>query len=161
MYIPDYERYKRPSEEGKSLPSSEIETNTVIPSILQEDCPYNNEGLPGSTDSSGILRIMKMLHIVMDGYVHYNYAITSDNTSMMKHMTYPETRTTGKKNIGDYLPKDIHVPQWFAEPSHNIKCFTGGLFELIKMIKSMKKLDALRLKKYYSYYIKMKRKKEC
>ena len=28
-------------------------------------------------------------------------------------------------------------------------------FELVKSIKKMKKLDALRLKKYYSYYIKI------
>ena len=64
------------------------------------------------------------------------------------------TTPTSNQNIGGYLPKEIPIPK-FSDPNHRTKCISGVLFELVKSVKSMKKLDALILKKYYSYYIKM------
>ena len=84
-----------------------------------------------------------------------------DNTSMMKHLIHPVIRPINKTTLGDYLPKEINVPQWFIDLIYRTKCIICTFFEIVKSIKSMKKLDALRLKKYYSYYIKMKRKKSA
>ena len=77
---------------------------------------------------------------------------------MMKHLIHPVIRPINKTTLGDYLPKEINVPQWFIDLIYRTKCIICTFFEIVKSIKSMKKLDALRLKKYYSYYIKMNRK---
>ena len=76
---------------------------------------------------------------------------------MMNHMPHPVTRPTCKKHIGGSLPKEIPVPEYFSDPTHRSKCVTEAFFELAKSVKGIAKLDTLRLKKYYSYYIKMNR----
>ena len=95
----------------------------------------------------------------MGDCVYYEYIGSDDDTITMKHLTHPETRPTRKKNIGGYLPKYIPVHQWFTDLTHRAKYVTCALFELIKSAKSMRELYSLRLKKDYSYYIKMNRKK--
>ena len=55
------------------------------------------------------------------------------------------------------------VPTWFADPTHRAKCVAGAFFEMTKgPISSTRatKLDALRMKKYYSYFIKQNCKKD-
>lgn len=74
-------------------------------------------------------------------------------------MTCPQTRPTGIKNIGGRLSKNIPEPKWFADPTYKDKCVAGAFFDLVKANKKMTKLDALRLKKYYSYFIKQNRTK--
>ena len=78
---------------------------------------------------------------------------------MRNHLTHPKIKPICKKHIGGYLPKEMHVFEWFAGPAHRSKCVVGELFELVKSVNNMNKLDVLILKKYYSYYIKMNRKR--
>ena len=78
---------------------------------------------------------------------------------MRNYLNHPVTKPTCKKHIGGYLSKEISMPQWFTDPTHRAKCVSGEFFELVKIFKSLKKLEALRLKNYCSYYIKMNRKK--
>ena len=87
------------------------------------------------------------------------YIVSDDDSTMRKYLTHPDKKPAGRKNIGGCLPKEIPVSEWYADPTHRAKCVAGAFFKLVKSIKKMKKLDALRLKKYYSYYIKMNRKK--
>ena len=77
----------------------------MIPSSLREDFPCKYEGSPGSMESSGMMWTMKRLHIVVLSGVYYEYSVSGDDTSMMKHLTHPEPRLTQKKNICGYLPK--------------------------------------------------------
>ena len=91
--------------------------------------------------------------------VYYEYIVSDDDTSMRKHLNDHMKRPTCKKNIGGYLFEEIPVPTWFSDPAHRTKCVVGAFFELVKSIKSMKRLDEMILKKYYSYYIKMNRKR--
>ena len=78
---------------------------------------------------------------------------------MRKYLAHPDKKPAGRKNIGECLPKEIPVPEWYTDPTHRVKCVLDSLFELVKSVKKMRKLDALKLKKYYLYYIKMKRKR--
>ena len=76
---------------------------------------------------------------------------------MKKYITHPHYKPRGWKNHGGSLPLDIPVPQWFADPTHRAKCVAGSFFEMTKGAKSdtrATKIDALRMKKYYSYFIK-------
>ena len=60
-------------------------------------------------------------------------------------------------------PPHIPEPKWFADPTHRAKCIAGSFFEMTKGPVSptrATKLDALRMKKYYSYFIKQNCKKD-
>ena len=85
--------------------------------------------------------------------LYYAYTVSDDDTSTRKNLTHPMTRPTGKTYIGGYLSKEILVLHYFANSTHRDRYAAGAFFELVKSVKSMKKLDALRLKYYYSYYI--------
>lgn len=77
---------------------------------------------------------------------------------MKKIMQHPYTSPRGRKNNGGDLLKEITPPSWFADPNHRAKSVGNIMFELVKSIKDMNKLDALRIKKYYSFYVKQNRK---
>ena len=96
---------------------------------------------------------------MMSRCVYYEYIVSDDDTTMKKYLTHPEKRPRGEVNIGGRLPKEIPVPKWFADPTHCAKCVAGKFFNYNKKNKNMSKLDCLRLKKYYSYYIKCNRHK--
>ena len=78
---------------------------------------------------------------------------------MKKTLTHPFTLPRGEVIQGGILPLQIPVPTWFSDPNHRAKCVGGMVFDLVSSTKSMHKLDALRLKKYYSYFIKKNRMK--
>ena len=80
--------------------------------------------------------------------------VIDDDTCMVNIMSHPYTLPRGRKNIGGILPKQIEVPQWFCDPNYSAKCVGGMVFELVSKNKTMSKLDALRFKKQYQYYIK-------
>ena len=134
-------------------------TNVLKPSNKHDTCPCNFDGSPGSMESDGMLWMMKRLHTMMSGCVYYEYIVSDDDTTMKKYLTHPEKRPRGEVNIGGRLPKEIPVPKWFADPTHRAKCVAGKFFNYNKVNKNMSKLDCLRLKKYYSYYIKCNRNK--
>lgn len=90
------------------------------------------------------------------------YIITDDDTKIKKYISHPKYKPNGRKNIGGSLPVDIPEPNWYADPTHRAKCVAGSFFDLCKGKKSdtrATKLDAFRMKKYYSYYIKQNRDK--
>ena len=147
-----------PLELDQLVQVEEMSTN-MIEHDTHNNCPCNYSGSSGAMESDGMLYLMKRLHTVMKGKIFYEYIVSNDDNKMKKYLTHPEKRPTGKKNIGGRLPKQIPVPKWFADPTHRAKCVAGAFFYLIKCNKKMTKLDALRLKKYYSYFIKQNRHK--
>ena len=105
---------------------------------------------------------MQQLETKYNGAIFLDYVVTDDDTKMKKYLTHPKYRPNGKKNIGGQLPLSIPEPNWYADPTHRAKCVAGAFFELTKGKKSASrahKLDAFRMKKYYSYYIKQNRAK--
>ena len=94
-----------------------------------------------------------------DRLYFYEYTVSNDDMTTKKYLTHPEKKSTGKMNIGRRLPKEIPIPKWFADPTHRAKCVAGKFFNYNKASNKMTKLDCLRLKKYYSYYIKTNRQK--
>ena len=147
-----------PLENNQQVSLEEMSTNMIM-NNTHTNCPCNYSGSSGAMDSDGMLFLMKRVHTVMQGKILYEYIVSDDDNKMKKYLTHPATRPTGKKNIGGRLPKEIPEPKWFADPTHRAKCVAGAFFDLVKSHKKMTKLDALRLKKYYSYYIKQNRHK--
>ena len=94
----------------------------------------------------------------MGGRAYYEYIVNDNNTAMRNYLTHLGKKQAAK-NIGGRLPKDMHVPWRFTDPAHFAKHVSGVLFELVKVVKGIKRLDALILKKYYVYYININRKK--
>ena len=154
-----HRRAVHPLEQGQIVSPEQMSTNVLEPSTEHQNCPCNYDGSPGSMESNGMLWLMKRLYKMMSGSVYYEFIVSDDDTTMKKYLTHPEKRPRGEKNIGGRLPKEIPVPTWFADPTHRAKCVAGKFFNYNKSEKNMSKLDCLRLKKYYSYYIKCNRKK--
>ena len=60
------------------------------------------------------------------------------------------------------MPDNIPEPNWYANPKHRAECAAGNFFGLTKGKKTETrayKIDAFRIKKYYTYYIKQNRSK--
>ena len=102
---PQYERYKHPLKEGQTVSHVEMESNMLIPSNLHAYFLCNYDGSTGSMESNVMLWMIKMLYIVMGGWVYYTYVVRDDETSMRKYLTHPETGPTFKKHIDGYLSK--------------------------------------------------------
>ena len=69
----------------------------------------------------------------------------------------------GVKSHGESLPNDNNTPKYFADPTHRAKYLAGTFVEMTKGAKSVTKadkLDALRMKKYYSYFVEQNCKKD-
>ena len=123
----------------------------------------NYDGSSGGMESEGLLLLLKKLRDKTNGEIYLDYVITDDDTKMKKFISHPEYKPRGWKNHGGSLPLDIPVPNWFADPTHRAKCVAGAFFETTKGPQSdtrATKLDALRMKKYYSYFIKQHCKKD-
>ena len=159
LFKPTYNRAVHELEKGQIVVPEQMATNVLEPSTNHPACPCNYDGSPGSMESDGMLWLMKRLHTMAAGSVFYEYIVSDDDTTMKKYLTHPAKRPTGVVNIGGRLPKEIPVPKWFADPTHRAKCVAGKFFQYNKTEKNMSKLDCLRLKKYYSYYIKSNRTK--
>ena len=73
--------------------------------------------------------------------------IVSDNDSTMRaHLKHEGTGKNAK------LPKEVHQPIFLCDPSHRLKVMVKDVFALAIMGDSKsecKKIDALRLKKYF------------
>ena len=159
QYQPTYKRVVHPLEHGQIVAPEHMSTNVLEPSEGHPSCPCNYDGSPGSMESDGMLWLIKRLHTMMSGCVFYEYIVSDDDTTMKKYLTHPDKRPKGAVNIGGRLPKEIPEPCWFADPTHRAKCVAGKFFKYNKSNSKMTKLDCLRLKKYYSYYIKTNRHK--
>ena len=159
LFRPTYQRSIHPLEKEQNVSQEQMATNVLEPSINHDCCPCNYDGSPGSMESDGMLLLMKRLHTMMSGSVYYEYIVSDDDTTMKKYLTHPAKRPRGEVNIGGRLPREIPAPKWFADPTHRAKCVAGKFFNYNKTEKKMSKLDCLRLKKYYSYYIKCNRNK--
>ena len=139
-----------------------INTGVISTDGLDHVCTRNYDGSSGAMESDGLLLLMKQLKERYNGDIWLEYVITDDDTKMKKYISHPKYRPRGKTNIGGSLPLDIPEPKWYADPTHRAKCVAGSFFELCKGKKSdirATKLDAFRMKKYYSYFIKQNRSK--
>ena len=113
-------------------------------------------------ESDGLLLILEELHKKYEGIIYIDYVVSDDDTKMRTYLQHPKYLPTGKKNIGGSLPSHLYVPKWYADPTHRAKCVAGAFFEMTKGKVSptrATKMDALHMKKYYSYYIKQNREK--
>ena len=80
--------------------------------------------------------------------------MTDDDSTMRSHL----------KNInkGGKLPNNILTPIFLADPSHRIKVMLKPIFAMVTDTKDpdkCKAVDAARIKRYASYYIRQNREK--
>ena len=147
-----------------SAPAREpITTNVIDVSVQDHYCTRNYDGSSGGMESEGLLLLMKKIDAKYEGELYLDTVVTDDDTKMKKYITHAEYKPRGWKNHGGSLPNHIPAPKWFADPTHRAKCVAGAFFEMTKGPKSSTratKLDALRMKKYYSYFIKQNCKKD-
>ena len=114
-------------------------------------------------ESDGLLQLMKELYDEYKNQIFYETIVTDDDTKIKKYLTYPFYASRGWVNKGGCLPLHMVEPAWFADPTHRAKCVSGVFFEMTKGPQSKtraNKLDALRMKKYYSYFVKKNRSKD-
>ena len=91
---------------------------------------------------------------IFNGLVYINELVTDDDSTMRAHL----------KNIsnGGKLPYIINEPQFLADPSHRVKVMCKPLFAMVTESKDpdkCKRVDAIRIKRYTSYYIRQNRTK--
>ena len=144
-------------------PREAITTNVIDTELQDHPCVQNYDGSSGGMESDGLLLLIKKLKERTNGEVYLDYIVTDDDTKMKKYITHAQYKERGWKNHGGSLPSDIPEPNWFADPTHRAKCVAGAFFEMTKGAKTdirATKLDALRMKKYYSYFIKQNCTKE-
>ena len=125
-------------------------------------CMRNYDGSSGGMESEGLLLMMRNLDKKYGGEIYLDTIVTDDDTKMKKFITHTKYKPRGWKNHGGSLPANIPEPKWFADPTHRAKCVAGSFFEMTKgpiSATRATKLDALRMKKYYSYFIKQNCKK--
>ena len=113
-----------------------------------EDCPRNYlTGSSKAMEASAALEIVSDLH---KKEVLVENIVSDDDSTMRAHLKHEDTAKNAK------LPKDVHQPIFLCDPSHRIKVMVKDFFALALMSDSKsecKKIDALRLKKYFGCWI--------
>ena len=109
----------------------------------------NYEGSSGAMESKLAVR---MIHDTWNksGKKVTIGTIVADDDSTLK-------ANTKNKNNGGLVSDEIEIPNFLADPSHRIKCIIRSVYKLVKKNKdpnSIKTIDAMRLKKYLSCYIR-------
>lgn len=98
------------------------------------------------------LEFVTHLHKCFDGKIYIKYIVADDDSTMrslLKHHT--EEQKSGK------LEREVIEPKWLADPSHRTKVVAKPIYALANAPKAkslVTKLDAMRVKKYYGYFIK-------
>ena len=75
---------------------------------------------------------------------------------------WPLTESGNKKRDTGRLPLSIPEPNWLADPTHRQKVFASKFFAAANppsLAKPVQKADAIRLKKYFGYWVKQNRDK--
>ena len=113
-----------------------------------EDCPRNY-----LTGSSKAMEVSAALEIILEldkKGVSVESIVSDDGSTMRAHLKHENTEKNAK------LPRYVHPPIFLCDPSHRIKVMIKEVFALALMSNSKsecKKIDALRLKKYFGCWI--------
>ena len=98
------------------------------------------------------LELVLRLETMFGGVVYIREIVTDDDSTMRSHLKQ-------KKN-GGKLPDRTITPIFLADPSHRIKVMLKPIFAMVTDTKDpdkCKAVDATRIKRYTSYYIRQNR----
>ena len=128
--------------------------NASAQPYADHNCTVNWEGSSGAMESALALTLVLAIHEKYNGLVYVEQIITDDNSTMQSHL----------KNVknGGKLPDHIRQPSFGADPSHRIKVMCKPIFAMVSDTKDpdkCKTVDATRIKRYTSYYIRQNRTK--
>ena len=101
------------------------------------------------------LQIVHSLHGDSKGDV-YIHSIVADDDSTMRSLLKYKSEEHKKGQLKEGVPE----PEWLADPTHRTKCVAKPIYGLASANKAtslVTKLDAMQLKKYYSYFVKQSR----
>ena len=120
-------------------------------------CPKNYYASSKAIEADTALTLCKTLYDSTQGSITIGFIVADDDSSMkakLQHKT--KTHKTGS------LPDNIPQPAWLADPSHRCKSISRPIFALASQGRKETEctnVDALRIKKYYGYAVRMNRDK--
>lgn len=117
-----------------------------------ENCVKNYENSSKAMEADVALELVEFLHNEHSGDVFIEHIVADDDSTMRSLLQHKSENSKKGK-----LKKSVDVPKWLADPSHRTKVVAKPIYALAAAPKSkslVTKLDAMRIKKYYSYFIK-------
>ena len=121
----------------------------VESTIPFHSCPKNFEGSPKAMEATGAKELTIDIHDKTHGYIWCKKIIADDDSSMKSYCSHSEG-----------LPHRVPEPIFLADPSHRCKVVARPIFKLANApmkVSMVTKSDALRIKLYYSYFIRSNR----
>ena len=118
----------------------------------EHDCLVNWDGSSGAMEAGLAFNLILKIDKMFEGLVYVKEIVTDDDSTMRAHL---KNTTKGGK-----LPDSIIQPIFLADPSHRIKVMCKPIFGMVTGTKDPDKckiVDATRIKRYASYYIRQNR----
>ena len=113
-------------------------------------CPKNYTGSSKAMESDAAVESYYSLYRQSEGKIVLGRIIADDDSSMRAMLRH---QSTSKKGV---LPDTIPEPSWLSDPSHRIKVVAKPFYGLAmqpKSISECSKVDAGRIKKWFSYML--------
>ena len=117
-------------------------------SITSYNSNSNHDGSSGSMESSLCRILLEQINDITNGRVSVGILVTDDYSMLRSHCR--------SKMNGGKLKEGVVEPRFLADPSHRVKVMVKSVFELFSnttKADEVKRIYALRLRKYTSYYM--------
>ena len=121
-------------------------TENTIPHHI---CPKNFVDSPKAMEATGAKEMTIDVYDKMNGYIWCKNIIADDDSTMKSYCSHSQG-----------LPQHVPEPIFLADPSHRCKVVARPIFKLANApmkVSLVTKSDALRIKLYYSYFIRSNR----
>ena len=129
--------------------------NAKSSKVRDHDCVMNCQNSSKAMEADGCLELVEHVSETYQSSV-YVYIIVSDDDSTMKAIVNHESNGAKKGRLKPNIP----VPKWKADPTHRTKVVAKPIYALASMTlkeSKVRRLDAMRVKKNYAYFIKQTR----
>ena len=121
--------------------------------IHPHGCLINYEGSSGAMESKLVVKLIHEAWKKSSSMVSIGTNVADDDSTL-------KANTNNKRHRG-LVQDEVLRPGFVTDPSHRIKCIARSEYKLVQKDKnpnSIKTIDAMRLKKYLSWYIRQCRK---
>ena len=133
-----------------------LKKNKGAETVPDQECSMNYENSSKAMEADSALDLVTQIYDDYKSSVYVGRICSDDDSSMRAMLKHASNNKSGK------LRDDIPEPSWLADPTHRCKCVAKGIYALATKAKAsshVTKCDAMRIKKYYSYFIKKNRDK--
>ena len=116
--------------------------------VPEHTCNINHEGSSGSMESILCRKLLEEVHVMSFNKVAVGEVVSDDDSTLRSYCSLVSN--------GGSLSPGVREPKYLADPSHRAKVWVKPVFKMVKQTKKqdeVKKIDAMRLKKYITCYI--------